>query len=202
MTTVLTRRGLAVGALVSALASTAACGRSTASSSSVAAGAAAVTDDLAALLGRHGLAGRTVEEVVEALDRDPRPRPLSLRAKVRSTSVVLTDDRSELVVPLTGGRHYLAIAPFEATTHECHVHAAGSCSGELPDEPVHVTITSAKGVVLVDTDAVTHANGFVGFWVPRGLKGTVEVACSSKRGQVAFSSDPKGATCLTNLQIN
>lgn len=200
--TSLSRRGFAAGALACGVTTAlSACGRALSASTAVA-GKVGAVDDLAAMLGRHGFSGKTLESVIDALDQDVRPRPLGLRAQVQSSSVVLTDDKGELTAPLTGNRHYLAIAPFEVKTHECHDHDAGSCTGELTDQPVHVTITASDGTELVDTDAVTYANGFVGFWVPRQLKGTVVVTCNGKRGQVSFSSDAKGATCLTNLQVN
>lgn len=202
MTTVrLSRRSLgAVGALSGTVAALAGCGVSAAPGIEVQ--AAGAIDDLLAMLGRHGLGGKTLEQVIDALDQDVRPRPLPLSVSVRSSEVVLSDTKGEVVAPLQSSHHYLAIAPFEVKTHECEFHDVGTCSGELRDQPVHVTITTSKGATLVDTDAVTYSNGFIGFWVPRNVKGTVRITCGSKWGQVAFSSDVKGATCLTNLQIN
>ena len=50
-------------------------------------------------------------------------------------------------------------------------------------------------------DATTYANGFVGFWVPKDITGTVEITKDGKTGDVEFSSDKEGATCITTLQL-
>ena len=62
-------------------------------------------------------------------------------------------------------------------------------------------ITTDSGEVLVDEDATTYANGFVGFWIPKDLAGTVVVTKDGKRAESRFSSDSEGPTCLTTLQL-
>lgn len=154
-----------------------------------------------ALLGAHGLEGKSGAEVVEALDRLDAQRPLPLAASVRYDEVLLSDGTTEAALPLEGDQFYLSIAPYETTTHECYFHNLGSCQGELADVELRVRITTDSGEVLVDEDATTYANGFVGFWIPKDLAGTVVVTKDGKRAESRFSSDAEGPTCLTTLQL-
>ncbi len=154
-----------------------------------------------ALLAAHGLVGKSGAEVVEALDRLDAQRPLPLAASVRYDEVLLSDGTTEAALPLEGDQFYLSIAPYETTTHECYFHNLGSCQGELADVELRVRITTDSGEVLVDEDATTYANGFVGFWIPKDLAGTVVVTKDGKRAESRFSSDAEGPTCLTTLQL-
>ena len=64
-----------------------------------------------------------------------------------------------------------------------------------------MTITDSHGAALVDTDATTYANGFVGFWIPKDVTGTIVVTKDGKTAESPFSSDPEGATCVTTLPL-
>ena len=154
-----------------------------------------------ALLGAHGLEGKSGAEVVEALDRLDAQRPLPLAASVRYDEVLLSDGTTQAALPLDGDQFYLSLAPYETTTHECYFHNLGSCQGELADVEVRVRITTDSGEVLVDEDATTYANGFIGFWIPKDVAGTVVVTKDGKRAESRFSSDAEGPTCLTTLQL-
>ena len=115
--------------------------------------------------------------------------------------VSFSDGTIEASMPLDGDEFYLSIAPYETTTHECYFHNLGSCQGELADVEVRVRITTDSGEVLVDEDATTYANGFIGFWIPKDVAGTVVVTKDGKRAESRFSSDAEGPTCLTTLQL-
>ncbi|MHA6513826.1 CueP family metal-binding protein [Tessaracoccus sp. Z1128] len=163
--------------------------------------ASVAAGDAAPLLAAQGLEGKSGREVVEALDQLDAPRPLPLAASVRYDEVLLSDGTTEAAMPLDGDGFYLSMAPYETTTHECYFHNLGTCRGELADEDVHVTITTDDGEVLVDEDATTYANGFVGFWIPKDVEGTVVVTKDGQRAESRFSSDSEGPTCLTTLQL-
>ena len=153
-----------------------------------------------ALLADNGLDGLSAEQVVDTLDADPRARPLPITGSVRPTEVILSDGSTEVRLPL-GDQFRLSIAPYATRTHECFNHNLGTCQGELVDTPVHVTITADDGTVVVDEDATTKANGFVGFWVPRNLTGTVEITTDGRTGSAPFDSSADGATCMTTLRV-
>ena len=152
-------------------------------------------------LAAHDLANRPAEDIVAALDRDPRPRPLPVRASVRSDLLVLSDGTNETTLPLDGDRFYLSIAPYVTRTHECFNHNLGTCQGELVGEDVSVTITDGAGAVLVDEDVTTYRNGFVGFWLPRDITGTVRVRQGDRVGEVPIATASDSPTCLTTLQL-
>lgn len=153
------------------------------------------------LLAAHGLEGKSGREIVEALDQDPAQRPLAIMGSVRYDQVVISDGNAEEVVPIEGDEFYLSLAPYESVTHDCYFHNLGTCRGELAGADVHVKITADDGTVLVDEDATTYANGFVGFWVPKDVKGTIVVTKDAKTAESPFSSDAEGATCVTTLPL-
>ncbi|HOB05890.1 MAG TPA: CueP family metal-binding protein [Propionibacteriaceae bacterium] len=159
----------------------------------------APASDVLAAVGLAGLNGR---QIVEKLDQDPAPRPLSFKASVRADRVIIGNEKSEVSVPITGEKpFYLSIAPYAKTTHPCHFHSLATCRGEMSGKPVTVLIRDDKGLVLVDQMVTTYANGFVGFWLPRDIKGTVTVTAEGRTGTVPFATGPEDATCLTTLQV-
>ena len=154
------------------------------------------------VLAAVGLAGLTGQQIVEKLDQDPTARPLPMKASVRPDHVVIGNERGEVNVPLQGeDSFYLSIAPYANRTHECYFHSLATCRGEMQSADVHVTIVDSAGKVLVDQDATTYANGFVGFWLPRDISGTVTVTSGGRTGSVPFATGPEDATCLTTLQV-
>ena len=159
---------------------------------------AAAPDSLLATAGLEGKSGR---EIVEALDQVSSPRPLPVMGSVRYDHVILSDGKGEETVPIDGDEFYISIAPYETATHDCYFHNVGTCQGELSGEDIHVTITTDSGEVLVDDDTTTYANGFVGFWIPKDVTGTIVVTKDGKTAESPFSSDPEGATCVTTLPL-
>lgn len=153
------------------------------------------------LLAAYGMTGKTPQQVVEALDEDPAPRPRPLRASVRPGEVILDDGARQATLPLTNDRFYLSIAPYEQRTHECFNHNLGTCQGELVKATMHVTITDSAGRALVDREITTYANGFAGVWLPKGITGTVTVTKDGKVGRVPFATNDDSPTCLTTLRL-
>ncbi|WP_342373466.1 CueP family metal-binding protein [Propioniciclava soli] len=168
-----------------------------ASASSV--GGAADTGDVLATV---GVAGMTAQEAVEHLDQLDEQRPLDFRGSVTGTQLILaTDEANTVALPLPDDQFYLSIAPYQSTTHDCFNHSLATCRGEMAGEPVRVTITGEDGTVLVDEDATTYRNGFVGFWLPRGIGATVEVTADGRTGSAEIRTDDDSPTCLTTVQL-
>ncbi|MGB3955785.1 MAG: CueP family metal-binding protein [Brooklawnia sp.] len=160
---------------------------------------AAQADFLAA----HDLDGMDGQQIVDHLDRMPvAERPTDLMASVRADQLVLADVEQEVMVPLAEDRFYLSVAPYVDQTHECYYHSLTTCRGELANEDIGVRIVDETGEVLVDEQATTFDNGFVGFWLPREVDGTIEVTYDGRTGQSPFSTREDGATCLTTLRID
>lgn len=162
--------------------------------------AAPANQDVLASVGLAGLDGR---QIVEKLDQDPAARPLNMKASVRPDHVVIGSAAGEVNVPIEGeDSFYLSIAPYATQTHECYFHSLATCRGEMVSAPVTVKIVDDAGTVLVDEQATTYANGFVGFWLPKDIKGTVTVTADGRTGSVPFATGPEDATCLTTLQVS
>lgn len=170
-------------------------------SSAAAPAAAALPTDVRDQLAGYDITATDAKAIVTALDQVPQQRPLEVQASVRSESVIFSGADGEVELPIAGDEVYVSIAPYATTTHDCFYHALGGCQGELTEEDVHVTITADDGTVLVDEDATTYANGFVGFWLPKDKTGTVEISDGRRSGEVAFDTGEDGATCITTLQL-
>lgn len=195
------RNALLIAVSLLTLSALTGCSTATEPTTAPPAAAQSVSGDAEAILSAQGLSGKSPREVIEALDQDPSARPLSLMASVRYDEVMLDDGTTEATLPLDGDEFYISVAPYENRTHDCYFHSLGTCQGELTNTDVHIKVVTEDGETLVDEDATTYTNGFVGFWVPKDIKGTVTVTKDGKTGEVAFSSDPEGATCITTLQL-
>ena len=154
-------------------------------------------------LAEYDLAGMDAVEVIDRLDRLPvSQRPENLMASVRNEEIVLTDGTQEVAMDLPEDRSYVSIAPFVEETHDCFYHSLTTCLGEMSQEPVDVTITdAATEETVVEESTTTFDNGFIGFWVPFDISGTIEVSAAGKTGSTEFSSSDDSATCVTDLQL-
>ncbi len=161
-------------------------------------GSSGSEDPVLADLGLDGMSG---QELVEYLDQSEESRPLAFGASVREFEVLVSDGQTEVDVPLPEDAHYVSVAPFVESTHDCYYHSLATCQGELVGERVDVTITDDDGAVLVQETATTYANGFVGFWLPRDVTGTIEVKRGDLAGSVPFSTSEGDPTCITTLQL-
>ncbi len=153
------------------------------------------------LLAAHGLGEMTGREIVDHLDRlGGADRPSDLLASVRPDGLVLTDGTEEIAVELP--EFYLSLAPYVDSTHECYYHSLTTCQGELVEEEVEVTFTTDDGEVLVDETTTTFANGFVGYWLPPDVEGTLVVSHDGRSGTLPVSTGADDPTCLTTLQLS
>ncbi|MBO1751786.1 CueP family metal-binding protein [Actinotalea sp. BY-33] len=155
-----------------------------------------------ALLERHGLEGMDTREVIDHLDRlGGEDRPSTLMASVRADELLLTEGEEELSLEMPAEELYVAVAPYVDQTHDCAFHSLTTCQGELAEREVEVTILDDSGAVLVEETTTTYANGFVGYWLPRDVEGTIEMTVDGQRGEVPFTTADDGLTCLTTLQM-
>ncbi|GAA4285625.1 CueP family metal-binding protein [Brevibacterium daeguense] len=155
------------------------------------------------LLDEFGLTGKDTVEVIEHLDELPvADRPLDLMAAVRPDELVLSDADEEISMDMPEDSMYVSIAPYAEQTHDCFYHSLTTCQGEISGESVTVTITEdGTGDVLVDEETTTFDNGFIGYWLPRDLTGTITVDHDGRSGTTQFSTAEDGATCITDLQL-
>ncbi|GID29803.1 hypothetical protein Abr02nite_47860 [Paractinoplanes brasiliensis] len=155
------------------------------------------------LLARHGLAGKSTVEVIDQLDRlDPQRRPAGLKASVRAGELLISDGGQEHSLPIPADRFYLSVGPYLQQTHDCFFHAPTGCKGELAGKQVQVKIVNdADGAVLVDESRTTFANGFVGFWLPRNITGTLRITSDGRTAESKISTGADAPTCLTTLRL-
>lgn len=158
----------------------------------------------AEMLVEHGMEGLSTQQIVDALERVPvAERSTELMASVRPDRLVLSDAAREVELPMPAGLSYVSTAPYASQTHECWFHSLTTCRGELARVPVHVTITDDEtGAVLVDEATTTLDNGFVGYWLPRGVEGTITIEHEGRSGSATFSTAADdAATCITTLAL-
>lgn len=156
------------------------------------------TDPLAAA----GFAGHTIHQVIDELEATPvDDRRDDLIASVRPDTVLLTvDGGTETSVPL-GDEFYLSVAPYLTTTHDCYFHSLTTCTGELGNEPLHLTVVTDDGEVLLDEDRTANSNGFLGLWLPRDIDATLTITHENGSITAPISTGAEDPTCLTDLPL-
>lgn len=184
-----------------ALAFAAGCSGASAPAADAPAAAVAAGSQAGAILDKLGLAGKDATAVVDALDQKAGERQKDIFASVRYDKLVLKDGATETSVPLPADRFYLSVAPYVDQTHECFYHSLTTCHGELHDKTVDVTITDASGKKLVEGPTTTYSNGFVGFWLPRDITGTITVSYDGRTATSPISTGQDAPTCLATLKL-
>lgn len=161
------------------------------------------TGSQAELLATYDLDNMDTVEIINHLDQlEISDRPADLIASVYPDELVLTDNRQEVTLDLPQNLSYLSIAPYVEQTHDCFYHSLTTCQGELSNETIDVQITdSTTGETVVDEQITTFDNGFVGFWVPSDINGTIEISHDGRTGTSDFTTTDDGATCITDLQL-
>ena len=163
-------------------------------------GSAFATQSDADFLAAHGLTGKTTEQMVEAIDGSTQARPLPYNAGITSTELKLSDGKQQFSYPL-GDKFYLSFAPYLTQTHPCFNHSLSGCRGELANTPFDVKITDKNGKVIVQKSMTSHANGFVGVWLPRDTEGKIEVSYQGKKASAPIATYQSSQTCLTTLPL-
>ena len=114
-------------------------------------GTAIAAQSDAEFLAAHGLAGKTTEQMVEAIDSSPQARPLPYNAGITSTELKLSDGTQQFSYPL-GDKFYLSFAPYLMQTHPCFNHSLSGCRGELANTPFDVKVTEKRQGVDAEKD--------------------------------------------------
>ena len=109
---------------------------------------------------------------------------------------------TEVSLPLPDGEFYVSIAPFVEATHECVMHSLTTCLGELQEQELEVSVTTADGEVLLDEVRATAPNGFLGLWLPRDQELTVTLAREGASASGPLLTDAEAPTCVTTMQLD
>jgi hypothetical protein len=165
---------------------------------------AVASADATVLLAEYGLAGKDTVQVIDHLDwltLEQRPAA-DLKASVRPHELALSHGGRQASLAVPGDRFYLSVAPYVNKTHDCFHHSLTTCKGELAAEDVGVRIVDeTHDEVLLDEVRTTFANGFVGFWLPRDINGTLQITYGSKSGRTKITTAKESPTCLTTLRL-
>ncbi|MDO5627075.1 MAG: CueP family metal-binding protein [Mobilicoccus sp.] len=156
------------------------------------------------VLSEFGLNGKSVVEIVDFMDETNAHRDSGLNGSIRYDHLKLTNENTgdETEVPVPDDLFYMSVAPYVTQTHECFNHSLTGCVGENAETEMDVTVTDSEGTVLFDGPATTFENGFIGFWLPRDITGTMEVTYDGKSGSMEFGTGEDSPTCITTLQLS
>lgn len=156
-------------------------------------------------LSQLGLDGKDTVAVINALDQTQKDKEIGLNGSVRQNELLLTsgeDKSTETSMPMPKDKTYVSVAPYVDKTHECFAHHLTGCQGEQVGKDFQVTVTDAQGKKIVDEKATTYENGFIGFWMPRDVKGTLSISGEQGKGSIPLSTAADAPTCITTLQLS
>lgn len=155
------------------------------------------------LLAAYGLEGLDARQVIDTLEATPvDERPKDLVASVRPDVLLLSDDASEVTLPMPEDAFYVSVAPYVAQTHECTFHSLTTCQGEMRNTAMRVRVEDrSAGTTLVDETLTTHDNGFVGLWLPRDVDATLSVEADGRTTSAPLSTTDDDLTCVTTLRL-
>lgn len=164
--------------------------------------AAATQTTASSVAAKYGLAGQDVTEIINTLDATPKAdRIQTLHASIQPNELVLTDAETNATESITmpADSFYVSFSPYVSQTHECYFHSLTTCTGELQNVAMDVTVTNDAGDAIISDTLTSGDNGFIGLWLPRDTSnGTLEVSYDGKSVTVPLSTvsadDP---TCLT-----
>lgn len=155
------------------------------------------------MLAKYGLDGKSVVEIVDDLDETNAHRGSGLKASIRPDHLQLEDESAgtRTTIPVPDDLFYMSVAPYATQTHECVNHSLTGCKGELPKAAMTAKVTKDDGTVLYEGPATTFENGFVGFWLPRDIRGTMRFDYDGKSVSAPFVTDTTSPTCITTMQL-
>ncbi|MGO1542881.1 MAG: CueP family metal-binding protein [Gulosibacter sp.] len=155
------------------------------------------------LLNKHGLADMSTTEIIDSLDKmEVADRPTDLIASVRPDTLLISDGQEETSLDLPDDLAYVSIAPYLEQTHDCYFHSLTTCRGELANQEIDVQIIDENTrEVLVDEVTTTYENGFIGYWLPRDLEGTIQISQAGRSGTAEVVTSSDAATCITTLRL-
>lgn len=151
----------------------------------------------------YGLSGKSVVDIVNGMDVTNAHRGSGVNGSVRGDHLLLTDEKTgqEQNVPVPDDLFYLSVAPYVGTTHECFNHSLTGCRGEFANTQMQATVKKDDGSVLYEGPVTTFENGFVGFWLPRDVRGTMSFSYDGKTVEAPFGTDATSPTCVTTMQL-
>ncbi|QIM18684.1 hypothetical protein G7066_08805 [Leucobacter coleopterorum] len=155
-------------------------------------------------LSSFGFADMSSRDIIEELETMAvNDRSKDLSASIQPTELILSKNEQTLSLPLPADQFYLSVAPYVTQTHDCTFHVPTGCQGELGNTEVYVTITDTEsGKTYYSEETTTYDNGFIGYWLPQGVKVNVTIEANGKTGSVLVGTGAENSpTCITTLQL-
>lgn len=155
------------------------------------------------VLAERGWAELDGAELITELDQLPvSERPATLMASVTAHAVTVTGtDGVATEIPVDKG-FYLSIAPYVSQTHPCGFHSLTTCRGELANTDIQLHVAdTVTGEIVLQQEARTYDNGFIGVWLPYDRELTVTVTGVDGTATTTVSTAAEEPTCLTTLQL-
>ena len=146
--------------------------------------------------------GQTAQEIIAELDQTPvSDRATDLIASIRADELILSDQSGQLSIDMPADEFYISAAPYTTTTHECFYHSLTTCTGELANAPVKVTVVADSGETILEENTTTYDNGFVGIWLPRNIDATLTIEHDGLTSTQPISTGDEAPTCITTAKL-
>lgn len=146
--------------------------------------------------------GRTAQEIITDLDQTPiADRATNLMASIRAHELILSDHNEQLSIEMPADEFYISAAPYTTTTHECFYHSLTTCTGELANTPVKVTVVADSGETILEENTTTYDNGFIGMWLPRNIDATLTIEHDGLKSTQVISTGDDAPTCITTAEL-
>ncbi|PAT01320.1 hypothetical protein CI105_07010 [Candidatus Izimaplasma bacterium ZiA1] len=149
-------------------------------------------------VGLNGLTGKEILNGVADGSIDIEGFGLS----VYDDELIVIIDGDRIPVAMPKDEFYLSVAPYINMTHECLYHSATGCRGELKSETVFVEFVKDDGTVLISKEMSTMSNGFIDFWLPRDIEGTMTITQGELSVSKVISTVKGEATCETTMRLS
>lgn len=149
-----------------------------------------------ALLEKYDLTGLDVTEIVCKLDGITN-EDKGFKSSVSATKLTMSENGIELAYKVPDDLFYLSFAPYINSTHPCATHSLSGCRSELKNAKFDVTITDSNGDIIYQKEVTSMDNGFIGLWLPRDIKGTLQVKYKDMFVESEISTFSTDNTCLT-----
>ncbi len=137
-----------------------------------------------------------IKEVVNNLDQRI-DEPTNVGARITGDKLFLYDNEKEYSLDLLTDSFFVSIAPYINEVHPCTIHNLVSCRGEIFNQTMRIRIVDENNQIIIDEERITQDNGFIGIWLPKGIKATLKVDYDGLTVEYPISTFSESDTCIT-----
>ena len=147
-----------------------------------------------------GFEGLSTEGIITKLG-EMSPTTIDISASIYDDVLIVRSDSVELKYEMPEDKFYVAVAPYENTTHTWRIHSATGCRGELVEKIFDVIVKDNYGKEVLNKEVTSLKNGFFEIWLPRELEGTISVNYNGLSSITTISTFDGDLTCLTTMEL-